>query len=151
MSNITVRRGVRSDLPALVGMLADDPLGAQRENIGDMSPYQRALAAIDADPNQYQAVVEQDGEIVGMMQLTLIPGLSHEGSSRLLIEAVRVRADLRGTGIGAEMMAWALQYGRDHDCRMVELTTNARRTDAHRFYERLGFVRSHHGYKYILE
>lgn len=146
-----MRRAIEADLPALVGMLADDPLGAKRERLDDMTAYQRALSAINADPNQYQAVVEQNGEIVGMMQLTVIPGLSHHGTSRLLIEAVRVRADLRGAGIGAQMMHWAIQYGRDHACRMVELTTNAQRTDAHRFYERLGFVRSHYGYKYALD
>lgn len=151
MSDIAFRRATSADLPSLVAMLADDPLGAQREKVADISPYERALATIDADPNQLQVVVELDGGIVGMMQLTIIPGLSYQGSSRLLVESVRVHADRRGEGIGAQMMQWAIQYARDHGCRMVELTTNAQRTDAHRFYERLGFVRSHLGFKYVLD
>lgn len=151
MSELLIRRATADDLPTLVAMLADDPLGAARENVENLAPYQRALAAIDADPNQYQGVAERDGETVGMMQLTLIPGLSYQGSSRLLVEGVRVRTDLRSAGIGAAMMRWAIDYASEHRCRMVELTTNAQRTDAHRFYERLGFVRSHHGYKYLLD
>lgn len=148
--SIGIRRATAADLPTLVAMLADDHLGAAREAIDNLTPYQQALAAMNADSNQYQAVAVLGDEVVGMMQLVLIPGLSHKGSTRLLIEAVRVRADLRGGGIGGQMITWAIDYARQHDCRLVELTTHKSRQAAHRFYERLGFEQSHCGYKLLL-
>jgi GNAT superfamily N-acetyltransferase len=108
------------------------------------------LVEISADPRLLQVICERDGAIVGTMQLTLIPGLSRKGKTRLQIEGVRVHADHRSGGIGGEMIRWAITYGRDHGCRLVELTTDKSRADAHRFYERLGFVQSHLGYKLVL-
>jgi len=130
-------------------MLADDALGAAREDAGlPLDPgYIRAFAAIAADPNQMLAVAEEDGAVVGTLQLTFIPGLSYKGAWRGQIEAVRVAASRRGQGLGARMIRWALDECRARGCRLVQLSTNMSRTDAHRFYERLGFSRSHFGYK----
>jgi GNAT superfamily N-acetyltransferase len=147
MSETTFRPATAADLPAIVAMLADDHLGAQRESPDILAPYERALAEINADPRLLQVVCERDGVIVGTMQLTLVPGLSRQGMTRLQIEGVRVHADHRSGGIGGEMIRWAIAYGRDHGCGLVELTTDKSRADAHRFYERLGFVQSHYGYK----
>jgi GNAT superfamily N-acetyltransferase len=147
MSEITFRPATTADLPAIVSMLADDHLGAQRESPDNLAPYERALAEISADPRLLQVICERDGAIVGTMQLTLIPGLSRKGKTRLQIEGVRVHANHRSGAIGGEMIRWAITYGRDHGCGLVELTTDKSRADAHRFYERLGFVQSHYGYK----
>ena len=104
---------------------------------------------IDADPHQYLAVAEVAGEVVGTLQLTFIPGLSRLGATRALIEAVRVRADQRGGGLGRQLAEWAIATARARGAALVQLTTDASRTDAHRFYERLGFVASHVGMKLI--
>jgi ribosomal protein S18 acetylase RimI-like enzyme len=130
-------------------MLADDALGATRED--DSLPldpgYTRAFAAISADPNQFLAVAERDGAVVGTLQLTFIPGLSYKGGWRGQIEAVRVAASQRGQGLGERMIRRAVGECRARGCRMVQLSTNMTRADAHRFYERLGFSRWHFGYK----
>lgn len=130
-------------------MLADDALGATREDprLPLARGYTDAFAAIAADPNQFLAVAEQDGAVVGTLQLTFIPGLSYQGAWRGQIEAVRVAASRRGQGLGERMIRWAIGECRARGCRMVQLSTNMLRTDAHRFYERLGFSRSHYGYK----
>ncbi|MBB0232491.1 GNAT family N-acetyltransferase [Streptomyces calidiresistens] len=130
-------------------MLADDPLGARRENPGDPAPYRRAFERIAADPAQFLLVAERtaDGTVVGTLQLTVIPGLSRCGSDRALIEAVRVHASERGTGLGTRLMEWAIAEARRRGCAMVQLTSDAGREDAHRFYERMGFVPSHVGFK----
>ncbi len=151
MNDITFRPATAADLPAIVAMLADDHLGAQRESLHDLAPYERALREITADPRLLQVVCERDDAIVGTMQLTLIPGLSRQGMTRMQIEGVRVHADHRSGGIGGEMIRWAIAYARAHGCGLVELTTDKSRADAHRFYERLGFVQSHLGYKLKLE
>ena len=147
MSDLSIRRATVADIPAIVAMLADDHLGATRESLDDLTPYDEAFATIDADPNQLLAVCERDGAIVGTMQLTCIPGLSHRGASRMLIEGVRVHRDARGSGLGSDMILWAIAYARERGCRMVQLTTDKSRADAHRFYERLGFAASHVGFK----
>ena len=133
-------------------MLADDPLGATREDprLPLARGYTDAFAAIAADPNQMLAVAEWDGVVVGTLQLTFIPGISHQGGVRGQIEAVRVAASQRGRGLGERMIRWAVEECRARGCRMVQLTTNVSRTDAHRFYERLGFSRSHFGYRLAL-
>ncbi|MFN6955557.1 MAG: GNAT family N-acetyltransferase [Acetobacteraceae bacterium] len=130
-------------------MLADDALGATREDprLPLARGYTDAFAAIAADPNQFLAVAEQDGAVVGTLQLTFIPGLSYQGAWRGQIEAVRVAASRRGQGLGERMIRWAIGECQARGCRMVQLSTNMSRTDAHRFYERLGFSRSHYGYK----
>lgn len=147
MSELVFREAVIADVPAIVAMLADDHLGAQRESLDDLEAYEHALEVITNDPKTLQVVCERDGDIVGTMQLTLIPGLSRRGMTRMQIEGVRVHASARSEGIGGEMIRWAISYARDHDCGLVEFTTDKSRVDAHRFYERLGFEQSHFGYK----
>ena len=144
------RRARAEDVPAIVALLADDALGQAREAPGDPA-YAAAFAAIDRDPNQLLAVAEHDGAVVGTLQLSFLPGLSHRGAWRGEIEAVRVAAPLRGSGVGRLMLGWALTQCRARGCRMVQLTTNAARVDAQRFYEGLGFARSHLGYKLMLD
>ena len=146
--DVEIRRATAADVPAIVAMLADDPLGATRESPGDPA-YAAAFAEIDADPRQHLAVAAVAGSVVGTLQLTFIPGLSRRGSTRALIEAVRVRSDRRGSGLGRLLAEWAIETARSRGAAMVQLTTDASREDAHRFYERLGFVASHVGMKLI--
>lgn len=136
-------------MPAIVAMLADDRLGSSREETGPESlpQYLSAFRAIDADANQFLLVVETGEQIVGTLQLTFIAGLSRGGQKRGLIEAVRVASDRRGEKIGEAMIAWVLEKCRSEHCGIVQLTTDKSRTDAHRFYHRLGFKPSHIGYK----
>lgn len=138
---LTIRRATEADLPAIVGMLADDPLGATRETLDDLTPYRTAFARIDGDPHQHLVVAERAGRTVGTLQLTLVPGLSRTGSTRAIIEAVRVHADDRGSGLGTELIRWAVERARELGADLVQLTSDATRTDAHRFYERLGLDR----------
>lgn len=147
MSELVFRAAVEADLPTIVAMLADDHLGAKRESLDDLTPYVAALKQLSRDSRLMQVVCERDGEIVGTMQLTITPGLSRRGMNRLQIEGVRVSSSARGGGIGRHMFEWAIAYGRDQDCGLIELTTDKSRTDAHRFYERFGFEQSHYGYK----
>lgn len=151
MSDLTFRAATEADLPAIVAMLADDALGAQRESPDDLTTYQAALEQITADPLLMQLICERDGEIAGTMQLSITPGLSRKGMSRMQIEGVRVNASTRGGGIGRQMIEWAIDYAREHSCGLVELTTDKSREDAHRFYERFGFEQSHFGYKLKLD
>ena len=147
----TLRRATAADVPAVVALLAADQLGAARDGGEDLAPYERAFAALDADPAQLLAVaVAPDGTIVGTFQLTVIPGLARRGATRAQIEAVRVHAGHRGRGLGGAMMAWAIGEARRRGCALVQLTTDKRRADAHRFYERLGFTASHEGLKLAL-
>ena len=135
------------DAPALVALLADDPLGRVRET-EDMESYVGAFRAIDDDPNQFLAAVrDRDGVVVGTMQLTLIPGLSRSAITRIQIEAVRVAEAARGDGLGAAMLAWAHEHGRRHGAALAQLTTDKDRSDAHRFYARLGYQATHEGLK----
>jgi GNAT superfamily N-acetyltransferase len=145
---LTFRRARRADLPRLLALLADDVLGRNREAAASADPaYAAAFAAIDADPNQQLLVAEADGTVVGMLQVTFIPGLSRQGSWRANVEAVRVAAELRGRGIGSQLMAQAEQLARERGCRIVQLTSDLQRADAHRFYTRLGYSASHAGFK----
>nr|WP_312871643.1 GNAT family N-acetyltransferase [Amycolatopsis acididurans] len=144
-------RGARAgDVEPIVAMLADDPLGRSRESPGDLAPYRAAFERIAADPGQLLVVAEAGGEIVGTMQLSFIPGLSHRGAVRAQIEAVRVRADRRGGGFGATMIKWAIEEARNRGCAVVQLTSNVSRERAHAFYQRLGFEQSHKGFKIVL-
>jgi len=147
MSDLTFRAATEDDLPAIVAMLADDHLGTQRESPDDLTPYQAAMVQITSDPRLMQVICERDGEIAGTMQLSITPGLSRKGMSRMQIEGVRVNSSTRGGGVGRQMIEWAINYAHERDCGLVELTTDKSRTDAHRFYERLGFEQSHFGYK----
>jgi GNAT superfamily N-acetyltransferase len=149
---VTFREATEADLPAVVAMLADDPLGALREDVSLplAEGYRRAYAAIAADAGQMLVVGESDGVVLATMQLCFLPGLSHKGAWRGQIEAVRVARDSRGLGVGAAMMAWAVETCRARGCRQVQLTTDRSRSDAHRFYDRLGFGQTHYGYKMVL-
>ncbi|MGW5096159.1 N-acetyltransferase family protein [Streptomyces nodosus] len=147
MADLEIRRATADDLPAIVAMLADDPLGAQRESPEDLTPYLSALERLNGDPNQHLVVAVREGRLVGTLQLTIIPGLSRKGATRSLIEAVRVHADERGSGLGTRLIEWAVDESRRQNCQLVQLTSDATRTDAHRFYERLGFEASHVGFK----
>jgi GNAT superfamily N-acetyltransferase len=144
--DVTMRTAEAADLPAILRLLADDPLGKNRETAVE-APYQAAFAAITADPNQELVVAELDGKVVGCFQLSFIPGLSRRGAWRAQIESVRIESALRGQGAGRAMMGWAIARARSRGCALVQLTTDKRRPDAHRFYVRLGFVASHEGMK----
>ncbi|GHC84168.1 hypothetical protein GCM10010334_13810 [Streptomyces finlayi] len=132
MTDLSIRPATEADLPAVVAMLADDPLGAQRESPDDLTPYADALKRIDADPNQLLVVAERAGRVVGTLQLTLIPGLSRKGATRSIIEGVRVHADERGSGLGTRFIEWAVEESRARGCQLVQLTSDATRKDAHR-------------------
>ena len=151
MASTVLREALPGDVPAIVALLADDMLGAAREQPGDVRAYAAAFAAIDVDPNNALYVMEIDGRIAGCFQLTFIPGLSSNGAWRGQIESVRIAADLRGQGHGARLIRTAIQLCQARGCKTVQLTTHKQRTDAHRFYERLGFVVSHEGMKLALK
>ncbi|MFI2641637.1 GNAT family N-acetyltransferase [Streptomyces sp. NPDC018610] len=147
MGDLEIRAAGPDDVPAIVGMLADDPLGARRESPDDLTPYLAALERLSADPNQRLVVAVREGRIVGTLQLSVIPGLSRRGATRSVIEGVRVHADERGSGLGTRLVEWAIEESRRAGCQLVQLTSDRSRTDAHRFYERLGFEASHVGFK----
>ncbi|MGC4878778.1 N-acetyltransferase family protein [Micromonospora sp. DT43] len=147
MTDVTYREAVRADLPAVIALLADDVLGRARDFTEVDEAYERAFGAISADPRNLLIVAEQGGELVGCLQITYIPGLGRHGAERSLIEAVRVRSDRRGQGLGRELMTWAIEQARERGCALVQLTTDKTRADAHRFYLGLGFVASHEGMK----
>lgn len=150
MSDLEIRAAGIDDLSEIVAMLADDPLGAGRESPDDLTPYHAAFQRLAGDPNQHLMVAVRADRIVGTLQLTVIPGLSRRGSTRSVVEGVRVHKDERGSGLGTRLIQWAVDESRRQDCQLVQLTSDATRTDAHRFYERLGFVASHVGFKLAL-
>lgn len=149
MTNVIFRRAESADLPDIVSLLADDELGKRREDARNpLNPrYIDAFRAIDDDPNQLLAVAASNGKIVGTLQLSFIPGLSRMGSWRGQIEGVRIAAACRGSGLGQQMFEWAISECKNRGCDLMQLTTDKARPDAHRFYERLGFMGSHYGYK----
>ena len=149
MSRLATRRATAADLAAIIALLDDDAQSRGREDPRlPLDPrYLAAFAEIAANPDQLLAVAEQAGAIVGTMQLTFILGIAFRGAWRMQIEAVRIASAVRGQGLGAEMIAWAVEEARGRGCRTVQLTSMSTRTDAHRFYERLGFVKSHVGMK----
>ena len=131
----------------MVAMLADDPLGTVREDPADTQTYAEAYDRVAADPAQRLVVAERDGRVVGTLQLSVIPGLSRHGATRSIIEGVRVARDDRDHGLGTELITWAVEESRRAGCSLVQLTSDASRADARRFYERLGFEASHVGFK----
>jgi GNAT superfamily N-acetyltransferase len=148
-----LRTARREDVPAIVALIAADQLGVTRDGIrdeADLAAYLAAFESIDADPAHILMVAESAGNLVGTMQLSFLPGLARRGSLRAQIEAVRIAAEARGSGLGAAMMAWAIDEARRRGCALVQLTTDKSRIDAHRFYQRLGFVPSHEGMKLSL-
>lgn len=148
-----LRPAVPSDLPAIVALLADDAMGAGRQSREDPAPYERAFAAIDADPCHLLIVGEfvPAGAAVELVvvtfQLTFLPGLSRQGAWRSQIEGVRVARSVRGKGLGKLVVRWAIDESRRRGCTLMQLTTHKARVDAHRFYRRLGFEASHQGMK----
>jgi GNAT superfamily N-acetyltransferase len=146
------RRAVSGDLEAIVALLADDPIGSGRESVGVPLDrrYIEAFAAIERDPNQLLAVADRDGRVLGVLQLSFIPGLTRRGMWRGQIEGVRVAAGERGSGIGRATLLWAIEESRKRGCGLVQLTSDKRRADAHAFYEDLGFRATHEGYKLAL-
>lgn len=148
IAKVTIRSARREDVAFIVAMLADDALGGPRERIEDPLPqsYFAAFDRVTSDPN-IQLVVAEDGEgaVVGCLQLCILPGLSSQGAARGLIEDVRVARYRRSSGIGEQLVQWSVTEARAHGCKVVELLTHHTRVDAQRFYERLGFARSHVG------
>lgn len=146
------RKATAADLPALVALLADDPLGATREAAGgQVAPaYRAAFDAIDANPDDFLLVVAEGSRILGLLQLTFLHGLARGGMLRAQVEGVRVASDARGRGLGQQMFDWVFARARDRGCGLVQLTSDQSRAGAHAFYESLGFVASHTGYKKAL-
>ncbi|MBV9459624.1 MAG: GNAT family N-acetyltransferase [Bradyrhizobium sp.] len=146
-SPITLRPARREDVADIIGMLADDHLGRARERLEEPLPkvYYDAFARLSSDPNIQLMVAEEGGSVVACLQLCIMPGLSSQGASRGLIEDVRVASDRRGRGIGEQLVQWAVGEAKAKGCKLVELLTHHTRVDAQRFYERLGFAKSHVG------
>jgi ribosomal protein S18 acetylase RimI-like enzyme len=146
-SRVTIRAARSDDVATIVAMLADDALGRSRERIEDPLPpsYSQAFERVARDPNLALVVAEAGGEVVGCLQLCILPGLSSQGASRALIEDVRVASHCRSRGIGEHLVQWAIAEAQSRGCKLVELLTHETRVDAQRFYKRLGFAASHVG------
>ena len=147
--NLVFREAEQGDLSALVALLADDILGQAREVVSDppLAAYVDGLRAVLHNPYDTMIVAELDGRVVGCAQLTILNGISRQGARRGLIESVRVASAMRGAGIGEALIRTLIERARAADCRLVQLTTDARRERAHAFYERLGFEATHVGMK----
>lgn len=152
-TTVALRRATAQDLPSIVELLAADQLGATRDGVTtdeDLQLYLQAFEAIDADPAHLLLVATDGAQVLATMQLSFLPGLARRGALRAQIEAVRVRQDYRNLSLGAALFGWAIEEARRRRCALVQLTTDKSRADAHRFYERLGFVASHEGLKLSL-
>ncbi len=149
-SEPVLRRATAADIPAIMRLLADDELGQSRES-GDELVYARAFAEIERDPNNMILVIHMDGAVAGCAQLTIIPGLGRKAIKRGQIEALRIAADHRGQGLGRWFMRELIEVARGRGCGLVQLTSDKRRPEAHRFYESLGFTASHVGFKLMLD
>ncbi|GAA0339826.1 GNAT family N-acetyltransferase [Bacillus carboniphilus] len=149
MTKLTFRNAQEGDLDKIVGMLADDPLGMKRERYEKPLPesYHQAFHAISSDPNNELVVACMDNEVVGVFQMTFTPYITHQGGWRATIEGVRTSSAVRGKGVGTQMFEWAIHRAKERGCHVVQLTTDKKREDALRFYERLGFHATHEGMK----
>ena len=147
MVDVEIRPALEQDIPGVVALLADDVLGAGRETPDDLAPYLAAFNRLCGDPNQLLVVAARADAVVGTLQLSVIPGLSRRGRTRSIIEAVRVHRDERGSGLGTTLIEWAIAESGRRGCSLVQLTSDRTRTDAHRFYQRLGFTATHVGFK----
>ena len=147
---LAYRAATPADLPFIIALIVEDSVVSTGDDPADAAhpDYVNALAEITNDPNEEMIIVEEDGAPVGCFQLSYLPGLMRRGMKRGQIEVVHVAETHRNRGIGGRMMRWALERCRENGCSMVQLTSNKKRIDAHRFYERLGFVKSHEGFKY---
>src|SRR5215216_4499860 len=145
MNQVNFRPATRQDLPDIVRMLADDELGSQREKCEDPLPesYYAAFEQITRDPNHQLFVAELDGKVIGTLHLMFLPSISYQGGLRAQIESVRVDRRYQNQGIGSEMMKWTIGLAKERGARLIQLTTHTSRQDAHRFYKRLGFEKSH--------
>ena len=150
---ILFRTAVRTDLPDIVQMLADDELGSQRESCEDPLPqsYYAAFEQIERDPNHNLIVAETGGRVIGTLHLTFLPSITYQGALRAQVEAVRVDKEYRNLGVGRQMMEWTINRALERGARFIQLTSHLSRKDAHRFYERLGFKGSHLGMKLDLK
>lgn len=148
-ATVTLRHARRDDVPALIALIAADAVAQRRgDDVStDPAPYLAAFDSVDADERELLIVADRGGDVVGTMQLSFLRTLARRGALRAQIEAVRVRSDLRGAGLGGAMLEWAIAEAERRGCALVQLTSDNVRTDAHRFYERLGFVASHTGFK----
>jgi ribosomal protein S18 acetylase RimI-like enzyme len=146
---ISFREATMEDVPTIVGLLAADPLGAQREDASDPLPaaYAHAFEAIDSDPNQELIVATLQGRVVGVLQITFVPSLTYRGGWRAQIEGVRVGESVRSQGVGRSLIDHAITRAKERGCHLVQLTTDKRRPDAVAFYKSLGFTPSHEGMK----
>lgn len=154
MRTLKFRCATSDDLPSIVKLLADDPLGSKREHYSIPLPqsYYDAYAAIERDENNELVVVEDaEQQILGVLQMTFIPAITYKGSWRALIEGVRVASHVRSSGIGRQLFLWAIERARARGCHMLQLTSDKARPDAIRFYKSLGFVASHEGMKLKLD
>jgi GNAT superfamily N-acetyltransferase len=149
MSELSFRAATRDDLPAIVGLLADDEIGEGRESeTAEVAPeYARAFEAMEAEKNNRMILAERGGRIVGALQLVFVPGLSRRGATRAIVESVRVSSAERGKQVGTALMKEAIRRAREAGCALVQLDSDTRRARAHLFYRRLGFVQSHFGFK----
>ncbi|MCX2183012.1 GNAT family N-acetyltransferase [Streptomyces sp. SKN60] len=148
---MVLRPATRAELPAVLALLADEERVTDPASVTVSPAYERAFADIEADArNELLVLVDEQGLVLGCLQATYIPGLGKGGAERALIEAVRIRADRRGGGLGRALMDAAIDRARARGCALVQLTSNKSRTDAHRFYASLGFARSHDGFKLAL-
>jgi len=153
MSQTKIREARSSDVAALVAIFAADELGGHGDTTAPeiFGEYLRAFERIASSPDQTLYVAERDGQVVGTFQTMVVTSLVGRGSSSMIIEAVQTRGDMRGRGIGAQMIEFAIAEAKRRGLRLVQLTSNASRTDAHRFYGRLGFKQSHLGFKMALK
>ncbi|MFJ5706652.1 GNAT family N-acetyltransferase [Streptomyces sp. NPDC093105] len=146
-----LRPATRAELPAVLALLADERRVVDPSTVRVTEAYERAFAAIEADPrNEMLVLADADGTVLGCLQATYIPGLGKGGAERALIEAVRIRADRRGAGLGRRLMELAADRARGRGCALVQLTSDKERAEAHRFYASLGYARSHEGFKLAL-
>ena len=155
MASLTFRDATPADIATIVGLShAGDARGADTPPLDPATltdpRYRAAFDEITADPNHRLIVAERGGEVVGTLQISFIPGMPNFGMKRGLLENVHIRADQRGSGLGTQMVQWAIERCREAGCGLVQLTSNKRRLDAHRFYEKLGFTKSHEGFKLLL-
>lgn len=153
LENLVIRRARDTDLAEIIALFASDTVGGHGDTTDEAAfeDYLRAFHAIDASASEQLFVADLDGEIVGTFQLLFSRTLTARGQLILIIESVQTRGDLRGIGIGAKMMAHAVEEGKRRDCRLVQIGSNMNRVDAHRFYERQGFAKTHYGFKMKLK
>ncbi|MEO9482086.1 MAG: GNAT family N-acetyltransferase [Ekhidna sp.] len=144
-----IRQAITSDVIDIVALLADDELGSKRERYSNPLPqvYYDSFVKIEQDPNQHLIVAEENGEIVGTAQLSFIPYLTYQGGMRAQIEAVRIKSDRRGTGLGEKLFTWMIEKAKSNGAHVLQLTTDKKRPDALRFYEKMGFLATHEGMK----